>query len=699
MKRALVLVLAMLLACGGDTPTPRQATGTVAVAFTGAALHDVTHIEFKVVDPAGSCGDAAIASKIIEIEEEPLPAHLLPTGDGQSHPFADGLFVLPPGDYLACATPLKNDAPPTASDVCPAESRLVTVTAGVTNEIVLISQCGGDDNGGLDIVVGFNTNPHIDDLIISPSKFIRACEQAAITVVASDVDDDALSYNWQILSPALGATLSGVDEQRTFDPQVPADYVISVEVVDSNNTMTSITFPIHVSGAPCGPPGAAWMLGSGTVADERMMDITTDPSGNIIAGGFIYGLFCSVSVLNCIASRTAIVEKYSAGGLLQWFKPFGSISQNDQVIGIETAADGDVFVTGIFGESADFGCGEHFADGPTDVFLVKLDGADGSCIWDEVFGGSGTDLVSGVAVSYVPPLNTERVTIAGSFNSPSFGVPGFTPLANFGGFDMFYLMRDGTTGERVWEERAGDAQNDFINAIAANDTAIAIAGSYSSNGFTLGHGADAEVSPLNSGDADTFVAKLDIDSVPAWIVASHSTGFDQAIGIDIDDVDSIVVGGQFFGSFTIGATTHTKIGVSDAFVFELSGAGAAQWSAQANADDQAYVRRAVFDPFGDVRIFGDFSNAVAFGGALLTAGAAEDLFLATLSGGDGSALWAISGGSSGDDEARGLHVDALNNTFVAGGFGDSGGTGFSLGGSTPLNSNGSFDRFFGRLTP
>jgi hypothetical protein len=95
--------------------------------------HDVTGVHYKVVDQNSSCSDPAIAETTSPLEDEELPAGVLPPGAG-SHA-----------------------------------------------------------NGGLDTVVALNDPPKIDNLAISPSKFITQCETATITVTASDPDGDQLT--------------------------------------------------------------------------------------------------------------------------------------------------------------------------------------------------------------------------------------------------------------------------------------------------------------------------------------------------------------------------------------------------------------------------------------------------------------------------------------------------------------------------
>lgn len=240
---ALVLLSATLMAaaCNDD---PREQVGSLSASVTvGGDPHDVASVRFDIVAAGGTCADTPIASKTVPLEEEVLPPSVAGAGAG-SHRFADGLFVLAPGTYLACATPLAADG--TASQQCAPTSSSVTVVAQQTNEVLLVSQCRGNPNGGIDVVVTLNSPPLITAVDIAPSKFITVCQSAGITVTASDPDGDALSYAFT----SSGGSLASDGNTASF-LGAAGDYTVSVDVSDGRGGHATLSFPIHVSTATC----------------------------------------------------------------------------------------------------------------------------------------------------------------------------------------------------------------------------------------------------------------------------------------------------------------------------------------------------------------------------------------------------------------------------------------------------------------
>lgn len=136
---------------------------SAALAIPAADL-DVTSVQYRVVAADASCDDGeALIERTVDLESESLPQYLLEEGAGDAHSFADAYFVLQPGSYRVCLTPLAEGGALSA-DCAPTEGE-AEVFAESTQEVVLIAQCEGDPSGGLDVVAAFNQPPHIDDLV------------------------------------------------------------------------------------------------------------------------------------------------------------------------------------------------------------------------------------------------------------------------------------------------------------------------------------------------------------------------------------------------------------------------------------------------------------------------------------------------------------------------------------------------------
>lgn len=248
---ALVLVpvfLSLGTACN-EVPADVPVGALSASLQLPAAPNDVTAVRIDIVAADAACDATPVASKTLTLGY-PQPAGLAPAGAG-SHAFVDGLFLLAAGAYRACAAPLAGEV--TSRD-CAAATALATVVAGDTRRVLLVSQCRGQVNGGLNVGVVLNSPPQITDLAISPSKFITVCQAAQIAVTASDPDGDALAYGFSIAEGPAGATVTGTGATASFSALVAGSYVVSLTVDDVLGGRASLTFPVHVADAACAPP-------------------------------------------------------------------------------------------------------------------------------------------------------------------------------------------------------------------------------------------------------------------------------------------------------------------------------------------------------------------------------------------------------------------------------------------------------------
>ncbi|WP_437576205.1 Ig-like domain-containing protein [Sorangium sp. So ce887] len=249
------------------TATSAGETGAIHAALTvGGLRHDVVAVHYKLVAVDGTCGDPAIAETTSALEEEALPDRVLPPRT-RVHAAADGMFVVPPGAYRVCATPMSSSGP--SLECAPAEAT-ANVYPEATSEIVLVSQCAGEPNGGLDVIVALNDPPTIEGIDITPSKYITECETATIAVTASDADGDAVTVAWELLSDA--GELAGSGSTATFTPAGAGVVAVQVTVSDNLGGSSRLSFPLYVSPADCGTGGGVSVF---SFVDTPADDVST----------------------------------------------------------------------------------------------------------------------------------------------------------------------------------------------------------------------------------------------------------------------------------------------------------------------------------------------------------------------------------------------------------------------------------------
>jgi hypothetical protein len=126
--------------------------------------------------------------------------------------------------------------------------------------------------------------------------------------------------------------------------------------------------------------------------------LALDAAGNpVVTGSFNGRLDFGCGQHVTVGGHDAFVAKLTgAAGACLWSRRFGGTdTDRGQAVAIDGA--GDVVVTGFFTFTADFGTGPLTSTGGNDAFVVKLAGASGASVWARRFGGAGITYGLGVA--------------------------------------------------------------------------------------------------------------------------------------------------------------------------------------------------------------------------------------------------------------------------------------------------------------
>ena len=171
----------------------------------------------------------------------------------------------------------------------------------------------------------------------------------------------------------------------------------------------------------------------------------------------------------------AYVAKVDADGVLDWARATGG-SSNDGGIAVAVSSQGDVYVTGVFADTADFDPGggifELTSEGHNDVFLMHLD-AQGDFVWAGAVGGTNYDYGSDVVVG-----PDGSVYMAGSFAQTVDFDPGDGEFLLTADGTVFVLKLD-PAGNFDWAQQLGQLDPTPCWAMALNnDGSVYTAGAY-----------------------------------------------------------------------------------------------------------------------------------------------------------------------------------------------------------------------------
>lgn len=223
--------------------------------------------------------------------------------------------------------------------------------------------------------------------------------------------------------------------------------------------------------------------------------IALDGNGNVYITGYFRdtATFGATSITSAGISDV-FVAKYNSTGILQWVQKAGGTSL-ERGQGIAVDGGGNVYITGSFQGTANFGATSITSSGSDDIFVAKYN-SGGNLQWIQKAGGAGFDSGYGIAVD-----GSGNVYITGYFEATAiFGATSITPSS---GVSDIFVVKYNSTGNLQWVQKAGGTGFE-------NGYSIAVDGSVNVyiTGTFQGSATFGATSITSSGSNDIFVSRV-----------------------------------------------------------------------------------------------------------------------------------------------------------------------------------------------
>jgi hypothetical protein len=320
-----------------------------------------------------------------------------------------------------------------------------------------------------------------------------------------------------------------------------------------------------------------WGKKGGTSNYDTPTGITCDNSGHVWITGYLKGsaTFGAATFSSTSAVEDAFIVKYDTSGIALWGFSEGGSSQ-DYGQSIVCDQNENIFVTGYFGGTVNFGVASLTSVGSRDIFVAKYN-ASGSTVWAARAGGTSLDEAYGLSLD-----GAGNVFVGGNFNTTA--IFGTDTLISISGQDVF-IAKLNANGNFLWAERGGSsATTDYLNGVAAD----AFGNVYVSGSFynTIAFGG-ITLTGL-AGDETTFIVKYDSDGNELWgknnLGGSNNT---RPYGIATDHYGNVFVAGYFATTASFGTFSVTSSGSNDGFVARI-GCGYSLSSVTTSQDASCY---------------------------------------------------------------------------------------------------------------
>ncbi len=409
----------------------------------------------------------------------------------------------------------------------------------------------------------------------------------------------------------------------------------------------------------------------------------------------------NLGLIGANGSLDVFTTKYDANGNVLWATKAGGTSNDTaRGIAVDGGGNsyvvGEFNVRATFGSTT---LTEYpGVNQSPDVFVMKCD-PFGNILWAQRGGGTSTDAAGGVAVDgggnvYITGSFSFSANFGGYYISllsyPSAGFVGGTNINSAGGVDAFVAMYS-TAGELRWVLKAGGTSTDAGRTVLADNSGnLFLSGAFSA-ATTFGHQSFS-----SAGSADFFLSKLaafDPDASSILVVQpvgqTKPSGSAVTLGVGIIAPGPISYQWQFNGADISGATnlslTLVNIIATNSGAYSvnvttpngnLSSTSAVLtvvtepdflWAKHLGGSGNDECLAVAADPNGNTYAAGYFSGTTDFGGTNLTSNGGEDAFIAKFDIAQ-NLVWLRQLGGTNNDRATALALDLMGNVIVAGQF-------------------------------
>lgn len=299
-----------------------------------------------------------------------------------------------------------------------------------------------------------------------------------------------------------------------------------------------------------------WSKQFGGPSSEAALFVGVDDLGYVFATGTFAGsVDFGSGLLTSAGSSDVFILSLDPSGNQLWSKRAGDVG-SDSVGSMTVDADGNVYLTGRFNSTIDFGGGLLTGAGADDLFAVKLD-TFGDPLWARSAGDALSQSGTAIALDAL-----DNVFLGGDFQG-SLDL-GNGSMTSAGASDVFVSMLDGAGGP-LWTQRFGDAADQHLSSLAVDATGSVILTGQFQGEIDFGDGPH-----VSAGGNDIFIAKLDPSGSVLWSKSFGDSSFAQSgKSVAADVSGSIVVAGTFGGSVDFGGGAMVCKGTSNAFLLKL----------------------------------------------------------------------------------------------------------------------------------
>jgi outer membrane protein assembly factor BamB len=346
---------------------------------------------------------------------------------------------------------------------------------------------------------------------------------------------------------------------------------------------------------------------------------------------------------------------------------FGGFSDDDGM-GIALDSSDNIYIVGPT-TSTNFPMTTPFQStyggGIYDGFVVKLNPAGTTILYSTYIGGSDEDTPTNIAVD-----SFGNAYIVGYTRSTNFPTQNPLQASNDGESDAFVAKLSANGAQLLYSTYlGGNAADPSADILLDSGGNILISGQTQSSNFPIANA----LQPNKGGDADAFLAKLDLtSSTLVYSTYIGGTENDSGDGIAVDATgNAFLMGTTLSTNFPVMdplQAVHASPGLHDAFLAKVSPTGNLLFSTFLGGDNEDGGNDVAIDSDGNAYVTGHTysSNFPAFAPSQSPLHGSNDAFVAKINSAGTALIYATLLGGSSYDNGRDITVGNDGSAYVTG---------------------------------
>ncbi|MDY0143651.1 MAG: T9SS type A sorting domain-containing protein [Bacteroidales bacterium] len=423
--------------------------------------------------------------------------------------------------------------------------------------------------GGVSDDVGFSiTNDHNNNILIV-GKIVSVANFDSLAIASMTYNGGGFIAKYDSSGNVLW--VNGISGTRTTAVQsIATDLNNNVYVCGHFTETTYVdTFSLTSNGSSDAFIGKysangnlLWIKSAGGIDLDGAMSLICSDSLLFVAGEFKDGIYFDTTLLvsSSVGNSDIFLACLDFNGNYKWVRQAGGNGW-DVSRGIDIDNSSNIYLTGIFMETAYFDSLSVYSDGSGDAFLAKYD-TNGNIHW--VTPMLGTSHTWGRSVITC----NDNIFVMGHFEgNVQFG--SYNMVSQ--GYSDYFISKLDEYGNILWAKQITttlDFIDDFWNHSLESDE--------QGNIYITGYFMDSLVydsfSVQSNGSYDIFVMKIDNDGDLIWCLTAgndHSYG-DYSRSITRDNNGNLFITGRFYDTLCFGDSCVTSNGSADIFIAKIS---------------------------------------------------------------------------------------------------------------------------------